>query len=526
MRNAVECLANLVAKSLVTAEIGGSAVAYRLLDTTRAYALEKLRQSGEYDAVARLHAEYYLALFDGAESDWAARPLSEWLGIYARQIDNLRAALDWAFSPVGDPSLGVALTIASGLLWFQLSLLDECRRRFDRALAHLEGPDADPRHKMRLLGLRSCVVSVSTLVDGRNPLSVVLDLADALGDDDHRALALWALSASHSVRGETERALAFANRFRDTAEATGDAGYLATADRMFAVMALNAGDLAKSLEYTNRALERPTRPVRRAPLIHHHMDQYVIDHSMQMLVLFLQGFTDRSLQVTEIHYARAIETGHALSQINLLRSACVIALYVGDIPLAERYIGALLKVTSGYQLGIAGALGQCFEAMLLTRRGDSAAGLPLLRVATEKYRATRFGVFLPLIVGSLAECLGEAGQAASALATANEAFEHAQSTGQHWMTPELLRIRGGLKRSTGDIAEAERDFEAAIEMANRHGALFWELRATLDLARLRLTQGRGTEAAEILSAVHGRFSEGFDRADLRSARTLLDALAP
>ncbi len=221
-----------------------------------------------------------------------------------------------------------------------------------------------------------------------------------------------------------------------------------------------------------------------------------------------------------------METGHALSQINLLRSACVIALYVGDIPLAERYIGALIKVSSGYQLGIAGALGQCFEAMLLIQRGDAVGGLPLLRDAAEKYRATRFGVFLPLIVGNLAQCLGDAGHTASALATIGEAFEHAQSTGQHWMTPELSRIRGGVKRSTGDIAEAEQDFEAAIEMANRHGALFWELRAAIDLAQLRLTLGRGPEGADMLSAVYSRFSEGFERADLRSARDLLDALAP
>jgi predicted ATPase/DNA-binding winged helix-turn-helix (wHTH) protein len=523
-QDVVECLANLVAKSLVTADVDGSSVTYRLLDTTRAYGLEKLDANHEFGDVARRHAEYYLKLFEGAEADWGTRPMPEWLDIYGRQIDNLRAALEWAFSSSGDVSLGISLTIASGLLWFQLSLLNECRRHFDRALSFLEGPDADPRQKMRMVGLRSCVVSVSTLVDGRNPLSVVLDLAEALGDDDHRALALWALWASHSVRGETPKALEFANRFRETAHKTGDAGYLATADRIFANLEFNAGNLAQSLEYTNKVLERPTAPVRRAQLIHHHMDQYVIDGSMQMLILFLQGFPDQALEVTQRHYAHAVGTGHALSQINLLRSACLIALYIGNLPTAESYIEKLLDLSEGHQLGIAAALGQCFEAMLMKLRGETAAALPILREAIGKYRATRFGVFLPLIIGNLAERLGEAGDVAAGLIAIDEAFENAKAIDHHWLVPELLRIRGGLKFLNGKIDEAEHDLLASIDLARRQGALYWELRVSTSLAALWNTLGRHYEARDLLAAVYSRFTEGFDTLDLVAARRLLNEL--
>ena len=72
---------------------------YRLLETTRAYALEKLAESGELEQVARRHAEYYRDLFERAEAEWETRPTAEWLAEYGRQIDNVRAALDWAFSP-------------------------------------------------------------------------------------------------------------------------------------------------------------------------------------------------------------------------------------------------------------------------------------------------------------------------------------------------------------------------------------------------------------------------------------------
>jgi predicted ATPase len=102
----VDCTANLVTKSLVVADLGGATAWYRLLETTRAYALEKLMQSGEFEQVARRHAEYCRDLFERAEVELQTRPASEWRAAYGRRIDNLRAALDWAFSPTGDVAVG------------------------------------------------------------------------------------------------------------------------------------------------------------------------------------------------------------------------------------------------------------------------------------------------------------------------------------------------------------------------------------------------------------------------------------
>jgi predicted ATPase len=104
----VDDVSSLVAESLVTVDAGGATVRYRLLETTRAYAIEKLAKAGEFDAVARRHAGRYLKLFEDAEAEAQTRPTDEWLADYGLRIDNLRAALDWAFSPGGDASIGVA----------------------------------------------------------------------------------------------------------------------------------------------------------------------------------------------------------------------------------------------------------------------------------------------------------------------------------------------------------------------------------------------------------------------------------
>src|SRR5712675_1193015 len=79
----VDCVANLVTKSLVTADAGAATVRYRLLETTLAYSLEKLVQAGEFDAVARRHARRYLHLLQRAEAEAETKPTDEWLAEYA-----------------------------------------------------------------------------------------------------------------------------------------------------------------------------------------------------------------------------------------------------------------------------------------------------------------------------------------------------------------------------------------------------------------------------------------------------------
>src|SRR5467141_166030 len=127
-------LANLVTKSLVTVEVGSVTAYYRLHETTRGYALEKLAESGEFELVARRHANYYRDLFDRAETELETLPAPAWLAGYGRHVGQVRAALDWAFSPTGAAEVGVALTVAAVPLWVHLSLMEECRSRVERAL--------------------------------------------------------------------------------------------------------------------------------------------------------------------------------------------------------------------------------------------------------------------------------------------------------------------------------------------------------------------------------------------------------
>jgi predicted ATPase len=98
---------------------------------------------------------------------------------------------------------------------------------------------------------------------------------------------------------------------------------------------------------------------------------------------------------------------------------------------------------------------------------------------------------------------------------------------EQWYVPELLRIKGELMLKDPQhqsASSAEQCFSEALELAKQQGALFWELRNALSLARLWVWQDRKTTARQILKAVYGAFADGVQIADLREAKALLDGL--
>jgi len=521
----VEELADLVDKSLVTADIDGSRVHYRLLATTRTYGLEKLAEGGEVVDASRRHAEYCLKLLEASEADWVSLPASEWLSRYGRQTDNLRTALDWAFSPAGAASIGIALTIAAAPLWFQQSLVEECRRWVELALTR----SIDPRRQMQLLAIQGWALHEAGSRVGAErieDLSSILDLAIAQGDDDHRALALWGLWANSIVIGKKRQAREHALEFQALATAMDDTNYLAVSDRMLATLTFYAGDFTRAEGHLEQFRGRRTSPGARAPLIRQRMEQYRLDRSLQALVAFLRGFLDQALKAEDDNFAQSLRTENALSQINsLCQSSCLVALYFGDISRSERFVRHVVELSDSHGFKTGSLVGRCYESILLTLQGDHADEVPRLRTATDALRKLGYINFFPIFLGNLAERLGEAGRFDEGFSAITEASEVAEAMDEQWCLAEFARIRGRLSFMAGMASDAKRDLVEAVDLARRQGALFWELRAARNLAELRQAEGRASDGRDILSATCGRFTEGFDSADMRAARRLLDDLA-
>ena len=528
----VERVANLVTKSLVAADVGGAAVHYRLLETTRAYAREKLADHGELEQAARRHAEFYLDLCGQAEAEWETRPAAEWLADYGRQIGNVRAALDWAFSPRGDASIGVALTAAAVPLWCQLSLLDECRGRVEQALAHVApGSNRDTRYQMQLevaLGL-SLFHTKGPVRETAAAWTRALAIADSLEDTEYQLRALWGLWSHRMSSGDYRAALAFAQRFRDLTAKQPDPADRLIADRMIGTVLHYVGEQTNARRHIERMLSGYLDPLHRSHTIRFVWDQRVAGNMVLAVILWLQGFPDQAVRTAQQTIESARASDHTISLCyTLARAACPVALWVGDLAAAERYVSMLLDHSAKLAMAVWQAEGRCFKGALLIKRDRHRTGLRLLRTGLDELSETGSIVRYTVSLGTLAEGLARAGRIPEGLAAVEEALERSGSNEERWCIAELLRVKGELillENAPDAVAAAEDHCWQALDWARRQGTLSWELRAATSLARIWRDQGRSKEAHELLARVYDRFTEGFDTADLKATKALLDELA-
>src|SRR5712671_5372496 len=445
----VDHVPDLVEKSLVVADGAGATVNYRLLETMRAYALDKLAQAGELEQVARRHAEYHRDLFERAESEWETRPATEWLADYGRRIDDVRTALDWAFSPNGDTSVGVALAAASAGLWGQLSLPEECHRHVDRALASFAPGSipADRRAMLLYAALGESLIYIKGPVETGAAWMTALEIAERLNDTDYQMRALYGLWACRNLGGEYQASLAFAQRFCSLAVKQADPADLLIGDRMTGVVLHFLGDQASAREHIERMLARYVAPIRRSHTIRFLYDQRVVAAAFLARILWLQGFPDRAMSTVQSTVQSIVGDppviGHAHARsVALAQAACPISLLVGDLPATERAVATLLDEAARHALAIWHAWGRAFEGILFIKRGDAINGLALLRSARGELRETGFAALYAEILRALAEALAGAGEVAEGLATIDEALARSERNEERWCVAELLRIKG------------------------------------------------------------------------------------
>ncbi len=526
----VDGLSDLAAKSLITVEVDTTVGRYRLLETTRAYALEKLGESGELNLIARRHAEYYRALFERAETEFEKQPTAEWLADCGRKIDNLRAALDWAFSPDGDASVGVALTAAAVPLWMHLSLAEECLSRAERALAALAaGADGDARREMKLqAALAASLMYARGLVPELGVIwARIFEIAERLGDTKYQLRSLWGRWAFHVSGNEHQVALQLAQRFCALAAKQPDQTEELVGERMMGVSQFWLGDLPAARRHLERVLARHAAPHYRSYIIRYQTDPHVTARAVLARILWLQGFPEQALRTAEGAVEDAGAINHEVSLCYALaHGGCSIALWIGDLDRAERYVTMLLDHSASHALPYWGALGRIHQAVLVMRRGDIDRGLRLLRIVLDDLSAMSAMNYL-MFLSNLAEAFGRAGQIADGLATTERAIQRSENIEERWVIAELLRVKGELvllQGGSGAAAEAETHFRQALDWARRQGALSWELRTATSLARLTQSQGRSADAIALLQPVYDQFTEGFDTADLKAAKKLIDAL--
>jgi predicted ATPase len=170
------------------------------------------------------------------------------------------------------------------------------------------------------------------------------------------------------------------------------------------------------------------------------------------------------------------------------------------------------------------ALGMSNQGCVLALTGRALDATEMLISGIAPRRTGGATLFLPFYLQHLARAHAELGQFEAAWRCLGEAMTTAERTKEAWSEAEIHRTAGeiALMSPEPDAAKAQAHFERAIAIARAQKAKSWELRAATSLARLQRNHGKRQQARDLLAPVYGWFTEGFDTADLKEAKALLD----
>jgi predicted ATPase/DNA-binding winged helix-turn-helix (wHTH) protein len=515
-----EMLANLVAKSLVSTQARDASVRYWLLETTRAYASVKLAERAEADMIARRHAEHFVRFVTddnsaGVLTDRSASPTNP------EQLGNIRAALEWCFSPRGDQLIGCNLVVAVVPLLLRLSLLAECRSLSERAIALLPDTDKETERELALLEAQAISAMFTLGNDGsvRAAIQRGLDLASVLRDSPRQLQLLAGLNIFLTRIGDFQGALRVAEKSAELARTMADPAAAMMADWMLGVVHHLMGDQRAAQLHCESGFA-PEAALRRV-----NKQFFGYDHRIRALIalartLWLRGFADRASSVAW----QAIDESAELDQpVNVCISriyTTTVFLWRGDWQAAEVGITKLIAEARKHSLGPYHAVGLGLQGELMLHQGDRSGGIAQLRRSLKILVTEQHLILAPQFSMALAQGLAAAGQFDQALATIERAIAQRDHSGASFDMPEMLRVKAQLLMSAPqpEPVLAQECLQRSLELAQAQSALSWELRTAIALARMH----SGSHARETLRAVHARFVEGFETPDLRVARSLLE----
>jgi predicted ATPase/DNA-binding winged helix-turn-helix (wHTH) protein len=471
-----DAIAGLVEKSLVAAQFDQGEPQYRLLDTTRAYALGKLEEHGEFDSISLRLAEYVAQQLESQREILSALPRAERVAAYSRQLSNARSALEWSFGPRGYDEIATRLAVASTQLFMELSLLIEWQGWAEQAMARL-----DDQHKYS----RS-----------RAPDRALMqqDLADKL-----RLLSGLFLYSSWTT--DIHRALDVAARSQEVALETQNPDDMAHAETMLGAANHLAGNHLVAQKHFESGLRHVASGSRlRAP---HHL----FHHATLLLAGMARSLLYRGLLGQSLDYARfAIEEGEKSGYPATLCRSLILVLPVylalEDWQRSERHIAQLIDVSESHFLWPLRSIATGLQGRWLLLQGNGRDGVPLLKRASEELESQRHEMLNMDFVSDLGAGLAAFGRHEEALALVVNALDAQKRGGKLLFVPALLRVKGLIlaSRSAEDYPEAERSLMSSIEWARRQSATLFELKSAIDLAELLMSQKRIPEAYRHVSA--------------------------
>jgi class 3 adenylate cyclase/predicted ATPase len=347
------------------------------------------------------------------------------------------------------------------------------------------------------------------------------EMCERLGETAQLFPVLWGLARVYDRRDLNmgremgEQLLALAERAREPA-------LLLEAHHELWANLFTLGELTSALTHTERGIElyNPQQHRHHAFLYGGH-DPGVCGLRHAAMTLWLLGYPDQALKRSQDAVIVARDVSHLYSLAHALFWAGWVYQQCGDTEAVEERIEAAVTLATEQGFTRWVTQGAVLQGWLLAQRGKGQEGIL-------KMRQGRLGRGdQPYYAALLAEAYGKEGQTEEGLRVISEEAARVYKTGARFYDTELYRIKGELllQQAVSNEEQAEGSFQKALEVACKQGARSLELRAVMSLSRLWQKQGKKAEAQQLLSEIYAWFTEGFDTADLKAAKTLLEELS-
>ncbi len=349
------------------------------------------------------------------------------------------------------------------------------------------------------------------------------ELSVALGDEPHWLQATWGLVAVSIVRAELRRTQALTREVLRVAQKRKTVLFRMAAHAELGGTALVLGQTTSAQRHF-RLAEALYDPRQHASAVAAFgMDLGIFARIWSTHLLWHQGYPNRARARAEETLNVAAETDHPFTRTITLAYAAMLCQFLGDVSEVDRLTQATIAHAAEHGFPYYLAWAEVLRGWSLVAQGGDDSAVEEIRRGIEVLQTTA-RLRVPYYRGLLAQAYGRIGRLDEGLKVVTEALEDIHNTEERWWEPELHRTRGDLLRLRAMKAEAEECFSRAIETARSQRAKALELRAVVSLARLWHGGGHSGEACRLLAGSYGWFSEGFETADLREARSLLEEL--
>jgi tetratricopeptide (TPR) repeat protein len=405
---------------------------------------------------------------------------------------------------------------------------------FDRGLESIAHLPSDPSQDRRELELQLARGAVWIAYKGwasteaGEAFTRAHVLAQQLNSRVEQLESLRGLTAHTWVRGDLRSAREQAERFIILARQIGEKVNLDTGHMLLGGVLAWQGEFSDAAKSLEQVIGRYNREDHRASIQSVNLDPGVNAMAHFGWTLCMLGFLDRASDSSEQAVMMARKLNQPFSLAQALRYSSIVCILTGQWKNFEEIRAEVEETVAKNRLGQYEPYLIHMNAVASIAKNQHALALSELQRARSSYQTSQATLFFPMVLSLQASVCGRIGRPEDGLKKLSEAIVFTDKHSMRYMDAELHRLRGELllmRSDSHDAAEAEASFHESLDVARRQKAKSWELRAATSLARLWHDQGKAAEARDLLAPVYGWFTEGFDTADLKDAKALLDELS-